>query len=150
MCVRSVMKDRKNNLRGPWKKGQSGNPLGRPQGARAKFSETAMAHLLDDWTKHGVAVLERVRAEDPSTYLRVAFGTLPKDVNIAVENRGPLDSEEGRYLRRLVDIIQVAAGDADPMLILNDVEEYLRGRYAKPIATDLQSAAIVDLTTSND
>lgn len=64
---------------------------------------------------------------------RVAFGTLPKDVAISFENRGPLDSDEGRYLRRLVDIITASAGDTDPMLVLNDIEEHLRGRYAKTI-----------------
>ena len=49
----------------PWKPGQSGNPLGRPQGTRSKFSEAAMANLLDDWTKHGPGVLAKVRAEVP-------------------------------------------------------------------------------------
>jgi hypothetical protein len=46
----------------------------------------AMTNLLDDWTTHGPAVLARVREEDPSTYLRVAFNTLPKDVAISIEN----------------------------------------------------------------
>ena len=89
--------------------------------------------MLDDWTAHGPGVLAEVRAKDPSTYLRVAFNTLPKDVAISIENRGPLDSKEGRYLRRLVDIIRVAAGEADPMLVLDDIEQHLRGRYAKNI-----------------
>jgi hypothetical protein len=102
MCVRRteatdvMMKQAKNKPAHLWKPGTSG-PLGRPQGSRAKFSETAMAHLLEDWTRHGPAVLVEVRAKDPSTYLRVAFGTLPKDVAISIENRGPLDSEEGRF-----------------------------------------------------
>ncbi|WP_371180077.1 DUF5681 domain-containing protein [Bradyrhizobium sp. URHA0013] len=54
-----------------WKPGQSGNPLGRPQGTRSKFSEQACADALADWTSNGASVLERVRATDPSTYLRV-------------------------------------------------------------------------------
>jgi hypothetical protein len=32
-------------------------------GSRVKFSEAAMANLLDDWTSHGPAVLVRVREE---------------------------------------------------------------------------------------
>jgi hypothetical protein len=32
-----------------------------------------MAHLLDDWTKHGPRVPATVRDQEPSTYLRVAF-----------------------------------------------------------------------------
>jgi hypothetical protein len=127
------MKHAKSKGNPAWKPGVSGNPLGRPQGARSKFSETAMAHLLDDWTANGPAVLARVRVEDPSTYLRIAFGTLPKDVAISIENRGPMDSEEGRYLRRLVEIIRMVAGDRDPMLVLAEVEQDLRARYAKMI-----------------
>jgi len=92
-----------------------------------------MTNLLDDWTTHGPAVLARVREEDPSTYLRVAFNTLPKDVAISIENRGPMDTEEGRYLRRLVDIIRTSAGDSDPMLVLDDIEQHLRGRFAKAV-----------------
>jgi hypothetical protein len=129
-----VMKHVKKTGHPNWKPGQSGNPAGRPLGARAKFSETAMANLLDDWTKHGPGVLAEVRAKDPSTYLGVAFNTLPKDVAISIENRGPLDSEEGRYLRRLVDIIRTCAGDGDPMQILDELEQHLRGRYAKTIS----------------
>jgi len=68
--------------------------------------------------------------------LRVAFNTLPKDVAISIENRGPQDSEEGRYRRRLVDVIRVCAGNSDPMLVLADIEEHLRGRYAKAVTVD--------------
>jgi Family of unknown function (DUF5681) len=103
-----------SNKKHLFKPGQSGNPLGRPQGARSKFSETAMAHLLDDWTTHGKGVLATVRKEDPSTYLRVAFGTLPKDVAISIENRGPMDSEEGRNVNQAPQVTTVA-GDEDPM-----------------------------------
>jgi len=78
-----------------------------------------MTNLLDDWTKHGPAVLAEVRAKDPSTYLRVALNTSPKDVAISIESRGPLDSEEGRYPRRLVDIIRAVAGDGDPALAVS-------------------------------
>src|SRR4029434_2804544 len=87
---------KQSNITGlkPWKPGQSGNPLGRPQGARSKFSETAVANLLEDWTTHGPGVLATVRAYDPSTYLRVAFSIIPKDVQIALETRCPMDSEE--------------------------------------------------------
>jgi hypothetical protein len=120
-----------------WKPGQSGNPLGRPLGARSKFSEAALNDLLDDWLKHGASVLARVRDEDPSTYIRVAFNAIPKDVQIAIEQRsGPLDTNEMRMLRRLVDMIDAAgaANIADSETVLGWIEEDLRGRLAKPIA----------------
>jgi hypothetical protein len=93
-----------------------------------------MAHLLDDWTKHGPAVLAKVRSEDPSTYLRVAFSTIPKDVQIAIENRGPLDSEEMRKVRRLVEIIDACgASGVDPEAVFAWIEDDLRARLAKSI-----------------
>ena len=57
-----------------------------------------MSHLLEDWLSHGPGVLARVRENDPSSYLRVAFSTIPKDVQIAIESRGPMDSNEMRLL----------------------------------------------------
>jgi len=123
-----VNKQAGNNRSHLWKPGQSGNPLGRPQGARARFSETAMAHLLDDWTAHGPAVLARVRA--------VAFNTIPKDVQIAIEQRnGPLDTNEMRLMRRLVDMIDAvgASGAAEPETVLAWIEEDLRARLALPV-----------------
>lgn len=115
-----------------WQPGQSGNPLGRPIGARARFSEAAMANLLDDWVKHGPAVLAKVRKDDPSTYLRVAFNTIPKDVQIAIEQRtGPLDSGEMRMMRRLVDMIAACASTVDAETVFSWIEEDLRARAAK-------------------
>ncbi len=128
------MKHNKSSGLKPWKPGQSGNPLGRPQGARSKFSETAVANLLEDWTKHGPAVLTKVRAQDPSTYLRVAFSIIPKDVQIALETRGPMDSDEMRKVRRLVEIIDACgASGVDPEIVFGWIEDDLRARLAKSV-----------------
>jgi hypothetical protein len=32
-----------------------------------------------------------------------------------------------------VDIIRTSAGDSDPMLVLDDIEQHLRGRFAKAV-----------------
>src|SRR5262245_51509442 len=129
------MKHNKSSGLKPWKPGQSGNPAGRPQGARSRFSETAVANLLEDWTKHGPGVLAKVRADDPSTYLRVAFSIIPKDVQIALETRGPMDSDEMRKVRRVVELIDACgAGGLDPENVFAWIEEDLRARMAKTIS----------------
>jgi len=69
----------------PWKPGQSGNPKGRPKGSRSKLAESFLSALSADFDAHGAAVIERVRVEDPSTYLRVTANILPKELNVAVE-----------------------------------------------------------------
>ena len=119
-----------------FKPGQSGNPLGRPQGARSKFSEQACADALADWTANGAATLERVRATDPSTYLRVLFSIIPKDIAVSIENRGPMEREEMRKVRRLVEIIDACgASGIDPETVFGWIEDDLRARFAKPVET---------------
>jgi hypothetical protein len=61
--------------------------------------------------------------------LRVAFNTIPKDVQIAIEQRtGPLDSNEIRLLRHLVDMVDAAgaANAADSDTVLGWLEGDLR------------------------
>ena len=62
--------------------GQSGNPAGRPRGARSKISEAFIAALNDDFAQHGVAVIERVRTEKPADYLKIIASLVPKDISI--------------------------------------------------------------------
>lgn len=69
----------------PWVPGQSGNPKGRPKGARSKLAETFLAAYAADFEAHGPEVIAKVRADDPATYLRVAASILPKELNVAVE-----------------------------------------------------------------
>jgi Family of unknown function (DUF5681) len=46
---------------GRWKPGQSGNPAGRPKGARNKLSEDFLNAFAQDFEQHGAAVIEKVR-----------------------------------------------------------------------------------------
>jgi len=62
------------NLRPPWQRGQSGNPGDKSPGTRNKFSEAFFRDFYASWEKHGTAVIERVIAEDPVAYLRIAAG----------------------------------------------------------------------------
>ena len=67
-----------------FKPGVSGNPAGRPKGARSKFSESFIADMHALWDEHGASVLERVARDDPSTLLRVAASLMPKDISLTV------------------------------------------------------------------
>lgn len=74
-----------------WKPGESANPAGRPKGSRNKFAQAFVDDFLADWENNGKAAIETVRKDDPSTYLRVASGLLPKDFNFNMTNEGALD-----------------------------------------------------------
>ncbi len=58
------------NARGQFLLGHTGMG-GRPRGARNKLGEAFLQDLHADWEKHGKEVIERVRRDDPSAYLRV-------------------------------------------------------------------------------
>ena len=70
-----------------WQKGVSGNPAGRPKGARQKFSQDFVIAFAEHWACHGETALNRVAEEDPSTYVRAAIAILPKTIEFDEETR---------------------------------------------------------------
>jgi len=61
-----------------WKPGQSGNPSGRPRGARSKLSELTLQKLLADFEVHGDNAITEVRSKNPAAYLASIVSLLPK------------------------------------------------------------------------
>ena len=104
-----------SNLK-PFKPGQSGNPAGRPQGARNKLGEQFIEALQVDFEANGKAAIETVRAEKPDQYLKVIASLMPRDVNLTVnEFEGKSDDDIRRELRELAGTLAAFVGPAgDP------------------------------------
>ncbi len=68
-----------------FKPGQSGNPAGRPKGARGKLGTAFLEAMLSDFEAHGIEVIERVRDEKPDQYLKVVASILPKEIEAGKE-----------------------------------------------------------------
>jgi hypothetical protein len=83
-CSDNTEKKQRNLI--PYKPGQSGNPKGRPKGARNKLSEQFIADLHESWLALGKAAITTVAWTDPSTYLRVIASLLPKDIEATATN----------------------------------------------------------------
>ena len=78
----SHLPDPIGNNRGQWQPGQSGNPAGRPKGARNRVSEKLLEVLEKDFAEHGAAVIEAVRMKRPHEYLKVVASLMPKQLEI--------------------------------------------------------------------
>jgi hypothetical protein len=97
-----------------------------------------VADFAADWNEHGAGVLERVRMTDPATYLRVAAVLVPKELNVAVEQKipGGLDVDEWQILRRVVDLIKASAPGGELGPVLEIIETALRADQAKMIEAE--------------
>lgn len=81
-------------LREPWQRGQSGNPAGRPKGARSKLGEAFIADLYENWLEHGVEAIERVCRDRPQDYLKIVASILPRDLNVRVNELEDVSDDE--------------------------------------------------------
>ena len=66
--------------------GVEANGPGRPRGSRNLLGEEFVAAVYEDWTKHGQAVLAKVRTNSPGSYLRVVASLVPRDQPDPVQN----------------------------------------------------------------
>lgn len=92
-----------------FKPGNQANPTGRPKGSRNKLADDFIGDLAKVWAESGLEALRSVKDNDPSTFVRVVAGLMPKDVNVKhtlIEQvREMSDEEIIKRLRSLQDDI---------------------------------------------
>ena len=93
-----------------FKPGQSGNYKGRTRGARSKLGEQFLDALQQDFDKHGVEAIEKVREDKPEIYLKVIASILPKELNVSANELDHLSDEE------LIERIRVLNEELRPIL----------------------------------
>ena len=79
-----------------FKPGVSGNPAGRPKGARCKLANEFLQAILDSFTEKvkngdtmaGMDAIRRMRDTDPSAYIKAIASVIPKE--ITGEDGGPI------------------------------------------------------------
>ncbi len=85
--------------------GVSGNPAGKPKGARTKLGEQFLSALQQDFEANGAAAIIEVRESRPSDYLKVIASLMPKDLNLNVNNLD--DATDDELIQRLRDLESV-------------------------------------------
>jgi Family of unknown function (DUF5681) len=79
----TVWKHRQRGLI-PWRRGQSGNPRGRPLGSRNKLSEDFIADLYESWKTLGKPALLAAAWTDPVAYVRVVASLVPRELEATI------------------------------------------------------------------
>jgi len=114
-----------------WVAGQSGNPGGRPVGARGRFSQQFIEDMRASWERHGAMVMDRVAVEYPDRYLGIAAHLIPKEVTATIEaGSGVLDLECMAILQAIKDSVP-CANDRSPQEVLEFVRDAVRAHSAK-------------------
>lgn len=63
-----------------FKPGQSGNPGGKPVGARNRLTAHFLNALADDFSEHGKAAIVSAREKDPMGYVKAIGALMPKQI----------------------------------------------------------------------
>jgi hypothetical protein len=113
-----------------FKPGQSGNPAGRPKGARHKLGEAFLSAMLTDFEAHGEGVIVKVRTEKPDVYLKTVASILPQQLNVKVE---PFDEMTDEQLRKHAERLLAELGPIAAFASGRDPERLADEAAGKPL-----------------
>jgi hypothetical protein len=123
---------------GQWKPGQSGNPDGRPVGARGKFSEQFYRDLAATWAELGESAMRQTAQLEPAKFVAICASLIPKDVQVSLSARlpGNLEADDWQIVMAVMEAVRTALPDANkrsPAEVLQFTLDAIRAADAKLI-----------------
>lgn len=104
----------------PFKKGETGNPGGKPVGARNELSAAFLKDLLADWKASGAEAISVLRAEKPDVYVKVVAELLPKqeEQTVNVQHSGSVEHRSVQEIgERVAQLLGEREADAGSPLL---------------------------------
>src|SRR5262245_49565741 len=69
-------------INGKFAPGWSGNPGGSLEATRRSFNKDFLLALAADFKKHGAAAIEKVREQQPATYMKICALLVPREMKL--------------------------------------------------------------------
>src|SRR5262245_2864237 len=99
-------------INGKFAPGYSGNPGGSLEATRRSFNKDFLLALAADFKKHGAAAIEKVRKQQPATYMKICALLVPREMKL--EHSGGVKAMTTEQIERGIEIIKelIAKRDA--------------------------------------
>ena len=100
-----------------WPPGKSGNPAGKPPGARTAFSQGFIRDFALVWAEEGLEAVRKVAKKSPEAFVAIAARICPNDVRLTLEQTipGGMGLEDYSLMREVIAAIREGLPDADQM-----------------------------------
>lgn len=93
-----------------FKPGQSGNPAGKPKGAKHKLQENFLKDVLEAWETKGAEAITMMIADKPGDFVKMVASLMPKEATLNINDNSEMTDDE------LAERVRSLASQLSPFL----------------------------------